>query len=108
MEGLGYALINHDPETSFPSDHTTLMLSFALMLLFFKSTRTIGYLLVALGLNGGLATVFCSIHFPFDIAGSLLVAFVSAIIVWALREKFAVVNKYIINLYGKLFGRRGA
>lgn len=106
MDGIGHVLINHADETSFPSDHTTLMLSFALLLLFFKSTRTMGCVLTAIGLIGGLARVFCGIHFPFDIAGSFLAAFVAAIIVWSLREKLAVLNKQIINLYIKLFAQK--
>ncbi len=106
MEGMGRALINHADETSFPSDHTTLMLSFAMMLFFFKSTRTIGCVLSAVGLVGGVARVFCGIHFPFDIVGSLFVAFVSAVIIWFLREKLPILNKHIISLYIKLFGRK--
>jgi len=106
MDGIGHVLINHADETSFPSDHTTLMLSFALLLLFFKSTRTMGCVLTAIGLIGGLARVFCGIHFPFDIGGSLIVAFVSAIIIWLLRERLAVLNKHIINLYIKLFDQK--
>lgn len=108
MEGIGHTLFNHADETSFPSDHTTLMLSFALMLLFFKSTRTMGCILTAIGLIGGLARVFCGIHFPFDIAGSLIVAFVSAIIVWLLLENLAVLNKQIFNFYLKLFGQKSS
>ncbi len=103
MEGIGHALINHADETSFPSDHTTLMLSIALMLLFFKSTRIISSIFLAFGLIGGFARVFCGIHYPFDIAGSLLVAFVSAVIIWSLREKLWIVNTIIINLYSRLF-----
>ena len=36
MNKVGTLLINHASETSFPSDHTTFMLSIAFMLLYFK------------------------------------------------------------------------
>jgi undecaprenyl-diphosphatase len=106
MEGLGHTLFNHAAETSFPSDHTTAMLSLAIILLFFKPTRILGGTLAVLGFITGLARVFCGIHFPFDILGSLLVATASAGIVWVCRGQFVVVNKFIINLYIKLFSQQ--
>jgi len=36
MENNGKILINHSPDTSFPSNHTTFMLSIAFVLLYFK------------------------------------------------------------------------
>lgn len=104
MEGIGYTLVKHQPETSFPSDHTTLMLSAALMLIFFPSTRIIGCILTLLGLIGGIARVYCGLHFPFDIAGSLFVAFIAAIVVWFFREKLAFVHRFIIGRCKRMVG----
>jgi len=39
MMKTGTLLIPHDPETSFPPDHTTFMLSIAIMLVFNKESK---------------------------------------------------------------------
>lgn len=105
MQGLGTLLIEHAPETSFPSDHTTAMLSCALMLLAFRSTRILGVVLTILGVAGGLARVFCGIHFPFDIFGSAIVAVLAVIIIKLLQNRLEAFNKYIFRLYDAVLGK---
>lgn len=108
MENIGTALINHAPNSSFPSDHTTFLLSIATMLLFSKSTRIIGCLLLFFGLFGGVSRVFCGIHFPLDIFGSLLVSFLTSTMIWAFRENFIAINEYTVNVYMKALDRKKA
>ena len=103
MDKIGTLLIKHTPETSFPSDHTTFMLSIAFMLLYFKETRKAGIILSVLGIIGGMSRIFCGLHYPFDIIGSILVAMVSSYIIFVYREKLQNFNKRIINLYYKVF-----
>ena len=64
MIPVGTTLFPYAAETSFPSDHTTFMLSIALMMSYFKETRKIGIILAVLGLIGGLSRVFCRSTFP--------------------------------------------
>ena len=77
MLGLGQNLLAHTPESSFPSDHATVMftLAFALML---ASLRKLGVLILLLGVLVGWARIYLGVHFPFDIAGSLLISLISA------------------------------
>lgn len=102
MENNGKILINHSPETSFPSDHTTFMLSIAFIFLYFKETRKIGISLSILGIIGGIARVYCGVHYPFDILGSILVAAVSSYAIFLSRKKLKLLNKFFLNLSSRI------
>jgi len=105
MLHLGKLLIPHPPETSFPSDHTTFMLSIAFMLIYFRETRISGIVLSLFGLIGGLARVFCGIHFPLDIIGSLIVSLVVSFVVYSLKDKLKTLNQSVIKIYFKIFNK---
>ena len=98
MVHMGKLLIQHTPDASFPSGHATFMLSIVFMLLYFKETRISGLILLVLGLIGGLARVFCGLHFPMDIIGSLGVGLLSSFLIYLLQNKLGVLNRVIINL----------
>jgi undecaprenyl-diphosphatase len=71
--GLGYAWLEHAPAPSFPSDHALVFSAVALTLL--AGGRIMAGLLTALSaIAVGWARVFLGIHFPLDIAGSVIVA----------------------------------
>ncbi len=105
MEGLGRELIPHAPETSFPSDHSTFMLAIASRLLLDRATRWWGVFLFPLGVLGGLARVFCGVHFPFDIAGSLVVGAATAAALWLARGRLTPLDKAMSRLLGLLTPR---
>ena len=102
MDNLGVALLSHKPENSFPSDHTTFSLSIALMLLTFKSTRILGIIVSVFSLWCGVARVYCGVHYPFDILGSIVVAICSVIIIRLFKNKLIYLNNYIILTYSKI------
>jgi len=102
MENIGKLLIDHVPETSFPSDHTTFMLSLSITLLLLKETRKTGMLLSVLGLVGGLSRVLCGIHYPFDILGSLLVATIAALVIILLRSRLIKLNRSLMAIYARV------
>lgn len=106
MMNLGRLLVPHKPETSFPSDHTTFMLSIAFMLSYFKETRKSGLVLSVLGLLGGLSRVFSGLHFPLDIAGSFIVSLSASTLVWLFKDKLNLANAYIISIYSKIRSKR--
>jgi len=81
MDNLGSSLLFHTAENSFPSDHTTFVFSISLMLLSLKSTRNLGILMTLWAFLSGVGRVYCGVHYPFDILGSFVVAFISVIIV---------------------------
>lgn len=102
MIHLGKLLIQHVSETSFPSDHTTIMLSIAFLSLYFKETRKEGLILSIFGFISGMARVFCGVHFPLDIIGSLVVALLSSFIIYRLQNKLNILNQIIATLYFRI------
>ncbi len=101
---LGTLLFQYPADSSFPSDHATLMFSVSLMLLYFKETRLAGIILLILGFIGGFARVFSGIHFPFDIFGSLLVSVISSIVIFHFKGRFNPLNRGIKDIYIKIMG----
>lgn len=95
VENLGTQLIEHAPDSSFPSDHTTFIFSIAVMLLFNKTTRVLGIVLFVLSLISGLSRVFGGIHFPLDILGAILVAIFSSFVVFTFRNKIS----YLLSVF---------
>lgn len=77
MVPIGHTLIPHDPDNSFPSDHATLMWTFAFGLCWQPALRRIGFLAVLLATLTSWGRVFLGVHFPFDMLGSILVAVVA-------------------------------
>lgn len=77
MLGLGHTFLEHKPEASFPSDHATVFFTLGLGLIL-GSLRKLGALVLLLGVAVGWSRVYLGVHFPFDIAGALLVAVPSA------------------------------
>jgi undecaprenyl-diphosphatase len=106
MLHLGTQLFQYPTDSSFPSDHTTLMVSIALMLIYFKETRIYGVIILILGLIGGFARVFSGIHFPFDIFGSVIVSIISTLLIFYFKERFNPLNNLIKQIYSKLTGFR--
>ena len=95
MLGIGKAIISHSATSSFPSGHTTLMLSIAFSLLYFKKSRLAGIILSPFGVLGGLARVFCGVHFPLDILGSIVVAALSSLAAYSLRKGIKKFSPFI-------------
>ncbi len=97
MDGIGQTILKHKPDSSFPSDHTTFTLCIALMLLTFKSTRIIGAVATILALWCGMARVYLGVHYPFDIAGSIIVSILAVLIITLLKQKLYTINQFIIR-----------
>ncbi|MDY9925884.1 undecaprenyl-diphosphatase [Methanosarcina sp.] len=99
MVPTGTLLITHAAESSFPSDHATVMFSVSLMLLTFISLRRSGAIFFMLALISGLARVYSGLHFPMDMAGSLLVASLSIVILLALKNYLIPINRIFIAYF---------
>lgn len=85
MVGLAANVLDHAPDSSFPSDHATLLFalaaSFALRPV--PHLRWLGAALSLAGLAVGWARVALGVHFPFDIVGAAVIAGLSAVLVTA-------------------------
>jgi len=77
MIGLCEPLFPHGPETSFPSDHASLLFTAAFYLLLVKHWTSCGMTLLAIAVLTAWGRVYSGIHFPFDMAGSMVVGLLS-------------------------------
>ncbi len=102
--GIGHTLIPHAPDSSFPSDHLTLMWSVAFSFLMHQRPRFAGVLLALLGLPMAWARIYLGVHFPLDMAGAALVSGLSAYLCF--REQGWYMNsiyRWTMALYRRLF-----
>lgn len=102
--GIGNTLIPHAPDSSFPSDHLTLMWSVAFSFLMHQRPRFAGVLLALLGLPMAWARIYLGVHFPLDMAGAALVSVLSAYLCF--REQGWYMNsiyRWTMALYRRLF-----
>ena len=109
--GIGHTLIPHVMDSSFPSDHLTLIWAVAISLLLNKQFRQTGWVLFLLGVPVAWARIYLGVHFPLDILGAVLVAWGSA---WIVKRKehrlIPPLMSLILPLYRILFSgfiRRG-
>jgi len=84
--GLGTQIISYVKENSFPSGHAVFMFASTFPLFFMKDIRN-GIFLFVLSLLVGFARIFCGVHFPFDIFGSMILALTVSTIIFDLMKK---------------------
>lgn len=91
MIGLGHQLIAHQPDSSFPSDHLTVVWAVAFSLLFASGiARNLGMTAAILGMTIAWGRIFVGVHFPFDMLGSAIVGLVVSATVWTLGSRICV------------------
>ena len=87
--GIGRTLIQHVQDSSFPSDHLTLIWAVATSFALHKRTRLAGWILALIGLPVAWARIYLGVHFPADMLGALVVGLFSAGFVRRLEGRFA-------------------
>ena len=100
MIGLGHQYLPHPVDNSFPSDHATFMWSLGFALLMLGGLRAWALGLIAGGLAVAWARIYVGVHFPFDMAGSLLVAL--AVCTFA-RPLHRQVRRHLLPLCNRLY-----
>ncbi|WP_207001868.1 undecaprenyl-diphosphatase [Trinickia mobilis] len=104
--GLGHNFVAHAPDSSFPSDHLTLLWSVAFSLATHRGRRATGLALALLGLPVAWARIYVGVHFPLDMAGAVLVSAVGAWLVsCAQRRWMPHAYWFAIRAHRLLFGR---
>lgn len=101
MIGLGKELLFHSKETSFPSDHATVMFAVSFALFFLKNIKN-GIVFFILATILGFARVFCGVHFPFDILGALIVALCGTVLIFLFKKQLDFLFFKIIQIYDKI------
>lgn len=82
MLGLGHTYLAHRADSSFPSDHLTLLWAVSFSFLMHRRPRLAGLALTLLGLPVAWARIYLGVHFPLDMVGAALVAILSAWLVF--------------------------
>ena len=80
MVGLGSTLVSHAVENSFPSDHATFLWSLGFGLSATGASRRWGVVVCACGLLVAWARIYLGLHFPIDMAASLLVGIAGGVL----------------------------
>jgi undecaprenyl-diphosphatase len=81
-------LVHHAANNSFPSDHASV--AFAIAFAVFAFHRRLGLLLLLGAIAVGLARIVVGVHYPVDVAASVLVGAGSAALVTTLGRPFVV------------------
>ena len=102
MMGLCKPLIPHAPETSFPSDHATLLFGAAFALLFRSGWRSKGTLLLGIAVIGAWGRVYTGLHFPFDMLGSFAVALFAVFPLSGMRRLLVPLYDQIIRIVDRI------
>jgi undecaprenyl-diphosphatase len=105
MIGLCTPLFPHGPETSFPTDHATLMFAAAFYLLAARGWVACDILLLTVTALTAWGRVYSGIHFPFDMAGSLVVGLASACLMRRIAGRLNPLNAELIQIADRLTSR---
>ena len=81
-------LIQSATDNGFPSDHTLLVATLA-MILFFAHKR-ISLMFLFLSLLVGIGRVLAGVHHPFDILGSFIIAVISSVLISKILSKYTM------------------
>lgn len=76
VAGVGHSFMHHAPDSSFPSDHGTIMFVVALVLAtsHVPAAKRFGRSMLPLAFVVAWARVFLGVHWPMDMLGALAVA----------------------------------
>lgn len=86
-------LLLHRPDTSFPSDHATMLFAFALSMRLF-GFKKLGNVLLVVATLISVSRVLVGVHFPFDVLGGAILGSLVAYFFWLIRE---YIDKYLTD-----------
>ncbi|WP_129691654.1 phosphatase PAP2 family protein [Gottfriedia acidiceleris] len=93
-------LISHSSDSSFVSDHGTLVFSTALILLLRKDR--LGMFSLVWAILVGISRIFVGVHYPFDIIGAFILAGVVAIVVLKTSSLTEPIMKILLKIYERI------
>lgn len=102
--GIGNQLLAHAAETSFPSDHATILFAVAFSLLAFEAARLWAWLALVAAVAVAWARVWLGIHWPLDMLGSMVVAGSAVWIIALMRNTRGIqrVTTFALNIFDQL------
>ena len=99
-------LVHHGADNSFPSDHASVAFAVAFAVLMFH--RRLGVLLLVIATGVGLDRILVGVHYPIDVATSMLVGLGAALVVtipgrpyvdWGIRRLSRVTDPVVAVLH---------
>jgi undecaprenyl-diphosphatase len=109
VAGVGHSFLHHASDSSFPSDHGTVMFTVALVLATcgVPAAKRFGRSLLPLAFVVAWARVFLGVHWPMDMLGALGVALCMTLLFHAhlLDSLCAVLTVSLGTLYRRLLAR---
>jgi undecaprenyl-diphosphatase len=103
--GLGHTLIDHRPNSSFPSNHATVFFAYAASLAIY-GRRTLAAWFAGIGLVVAWSRIYLGIHYPGDMLGAAMVSAVAAVLSASMMMRFGpMLLERSEGLYGRVTGR---
>jgi len=103
VEHLGTQLVDHAPDSSFPSDHSTAAFSISFAVYWVRK-RSGGYML-GLAAFTALSRVFIGVHFPADIIAGAIIGLLTSLIIYKSRHRLEPLVQLPISLYDRLLSK---
>lgn len=101
--GLGQTLLAHAADSSFPSDHVTLLSAVSFTFLY-SGMRRLGLVMLAVDVAVAWSRIFVGVHFPFDMVGGAIVAWATYLLTAAIwRSWGSAFTQTCVAVYRKTF-----
>lgn len=103
--GLGHTFLAHAPDSSFPSDHVTL-LSAVVCTFLYNRQRFLGLIGLGIAIAVAWGRIFVGVHYPFDMAGAACVGWATYVLMTPPWRWFgANVSRICIAVYRRVLAR---
>jgi len=101
--GIGYNFLQHAADNSFPSDHGTVIFTFALAFLFWHRLWS-GLVLMAVGVAIAWSRIYLGVHWPMDMLGGFLCGLIGCMVAQLLWQSVsAAVYPRLQHIYRLIF-----